>query len=79
MIFIAHVETYDEASKEFNINKVIFTAHNFPMAMEYLESYFGGSEIEKITLLEPIGDSNTIIHIDDIAETHIRNHEYNSF
>lgn len=77
MIFIAHVEIYDDDNK-FRTDRVIIPAVNFPTAMEYLDAYYG-EDIEKITLFEPISDSNTIIHIDEIAEERIRDNEYNSF
>lgn len=78
MIFIAHIEFYDDFDNENKTDRVIFPAANFPTAMEYLDAYYG-ENIEKITLLEPVSDSNTVIHIDEIAEAHIREHEHNSF
>lgn len=78
MIFIAHVQVYDGFENKEEVDRVVFPAANFPTAMEYLDTYYHNN-IEKITLLEPISDSNTIIHINEIAEECIRDHEYNSF
>ena len=78
MIFIAHVQVYDSFENKEEVDRVIFPAANFPTAMEYLDAYFHDN-IEKITLLEPISDTELMIHLDEIAEAHIRDHEYNSF
>lgn len=78
MIFIAHIEVYDSSDNKSNVDRVIFPATNFPTAMEYLDDYYHDN-LEKVLLLEPISDANIMIHIDEIAEDHIRKHEYNSF
>ena len=78
MIFIAHVEVYDDFDNKNTVDRVIFPAANFPTAMEFLDSYYH-DHIEKVLLLEPISDADIMIHLDEIAEAHIRQHEYNSF
>ena len=76
MIFIAHVETYNDETR-FEKYKVAFAADDFSSAMTIIDSYFG-DEIEKITLLEPISD-NSVIFLNDEAENFIREHPFNAF
>lgn len=77
MIFIAHVETYNDENR-FENHHVAFAADNFSSAMTIIENYFG-NEIEKITLLEPISDNSSVIFLDKETEEHIREHPLNAF
>ena len=78
MIYIAHVEVYDDFDNKNVIHKVALDAENWSEAMDKLVNHFGEDEIEVIKLLEPITD-NCVIHIDDIAEAHIREQRLNGF
>jgi len=77
MIFIAYVETYNDETR-FKNHHVAFAADDFASAMTIVENYFK-DEIEKITLLEPISDSSSVIFLDKEAEDHIREHPFNAF
>lgn len=77
MIFIAYVETYNDETR-FENHHVAFAADDFSSAMTIIENCFK-DEIEKITLLEPISDSSSVIFLDKEAEEHIRGHQFNAF
>ncbi len=78
MIYIAHVEVYDDFDNKNAIYKLVLDAENWSEAMDKLVNHFGEDEIEAIKLLEPITD-NCVVHIDEIAEAHIREQKFNGF
>lgn len=77
MYFIAHIEIWDENKNDFVEDKILFFANNYPDATQAIIDYFGNA-IERITLLEAITD-NSVIVLNDIAETHIRKEPMNGF
>ena len=77
MYFIAHVENWDENKNDFVEDRILFSAHNYPDAAQVIVNFFGNA-IERITLLEAITD-NSVIILNDIAETHIRKEPMNGF
>lgn len=77
MYFIAHVENWDEDKNDFVEDKILLSAHNYPDATQAIVNYFGDT-IERITLLEAITD-NSVIVLNDIAETNIRKEPMNGF
>lgn len=77
MYFIAHVENWDEDKHDFIEDRILFSAHNYPDATQTIVD-FCGDTLERITLLEAITD-NSVIVLNDIAETHIRKEPTNGF
>ena len=77
MYFVAHVENWDENKKDFVEDKILISAHNFPDATQTIVNYCGDT-LERITLLEPLTD-NSVVVLDDIAETCIRKEPANGF
>lgn len=77
MYFIAHVENWDENKNDFVEDRILFSAHNYPDATQTIVDFFGDT-VERITLLEAITD-NSVIILNDIAETHIRKEPMNGF
>ena len=77
MVFIAHVNEYDDIENTPKTEKIILIADGFVDATEKLVSYYG-SNLESISLLDPISDKE-LIHIDTIVEDRIRNNSLNDF
>ena len=59
MIFLAHVETWDEFEKDFIQSRVVFAAEGYVDATEKLVYHFG-NDMEAIHLLTAISDNNMI-------------------
>lgn len=77
MYFIAHVENWHEEKKDFIENKLLFFANDYPDATQTIID-FCGDALERITLLEAITD-NSVVVLNEIAETHIRKEPINGF
>lgn len=77
MYFIAHVENWSEEKKDFVEDKLLFFANDYPDAAQAIVN-FCGNTLERITLLEAITD-NSVVVINEIAETHIRKEPMNGF
>lgn len=76
MIFIARIDYYDDDKCTTITDKAVVDAPTFTEAASKIEAVFG-NDLENF-FLEAITDS-TIVFIDDIAEAHIRENEYNHF
>lgn len=77
MYFIAHVEIWDAEKNDFVENKILFFANNYPDATQAIVN-FCGDTLERITLLEAITD-NSVVVLNEIAETNIRKEPMNGF
>lgn len=78
MIFVAHIETYDEANNKDITDRIIFTAEDYKDAIDAIFCEYDESDVTRIQLLEPIGYGN-IIFMDEEAESRIRHNAYNTF
>ena len=78
MIYIAHLDVYDEMNHEDISDRIIFTAESYQDAISAIFCEYDESNVNRITLLEPIGYGN-IIFMDEDTEDGIRSHAYNSF
>ena len=78
MIYVAHLEVYDEISDRETTDRIIFSAENYKDAISAIFCEYNESQVERITLLEPIGYGNIIFMNEDI-EDGIRSHAYNTF
>lgn len=78
MIYIAHLDIYDEMNNEDVSDRIIFTAESYQDAINTIFSEYNDSNVNRITLLEPIGYGD-IIFMDEDTEDGIRSHAYNSF
>lgn len=78
MIYIAHIEVYDEANNKDTTDRIIFTAESYEDAVSAIFCEYNESDVNRITLLEPIAYGN-IIFLDEETEAGIRHHAYNTF
>ena len=78
MYFFAHLSYYEDNTLGPRKAKVLLVADTYTEAIERLGCHFGEESIEKITLLQPFTD-NSVVYIDDIVETHIKENELNGF
>ena len=76
MIFIAHINYYDDDKCATVTDKTIIDATTFIEATSKIVAFFG-NDLESF-FLEVITD-NPMVFIDDITEEHIRENEYNHF
>ena len=77
MYFIAHVENWHEKENDFIEDKILIFANNYPEATQAIVN-FCGDTLERITLLEAITD-NSVVVLNEIAETNIREEPINGF
>ncbi len=78
MYFFVHLSYYEDNTPEPRKAKVLLVADTYTEVIEQLDCHFGEESIEKITLLQPFTD-NSVVYIDDVVETHIRENELNGF
>lgn len=77
MVFLAHITYYDSIEKKDCFDRIALIAENFTNAMEQIEDTYR-MDLNAITYLEPISDSN-IIYLNEDAEDMIRDNPYNEF
>lgn len=77
MVFLAHITCYDDIEQKDCFDRIALIAENFTHAMEQIEDAYG-RDLNTITYLEPISDSN-LIYLNEDAEDMIRDNPYNEF
>lgn len=77
MVFLAHITYYDSIEKKDCFDRIALIAESFTNAMEQIEDTYR-MDLNAITYLEPVSDSN-IIYLNEDAENMIRDNPYNEF
>jgi hypothetical protein len=82
MFYFVHLDEYDEKENKIKSVKVLVHTEGYKKGykelMDALDAHFGVETIEKITLIEPITD-NSVLYVDEVSESHIREQDLNGF